>query len=362
MAAGSKLYRILAPFALLYGLGAMIRNLLFDWQILPSVEYPVPVISVGNLAVGGTGKTPHTEYLIRLLQGEYKVAVLSRGYKRQSNGFVLAGETSTARVIGDEAYQLRRKFPRALIAVDSSRRRGIDKLLALPEDKRPDIILLDDAFQHRWITPSLSIVLTDYNRLFYKDMLMPAGFLREPAVGRHRADALVVTKCPDNLHPIDFRIIEDEIGLLPHQHLFFTGIVYGAITPVFPAQAARQLSACAEVLALAGIAAPDLFIREAEKRFTKVTALVFPDHCNFDRHDIQKIQDVFSRMTTPDKFMLVTEKDAARLQNNSLVPDSWKEVLYYLPVSVAFCTETALSFDDWVKNHIITFHRSKVLH
>lgn len=172
-----RLHRRLAPFSFLYGIGVGLRNMLFDWNVLPSEHFPIPVICIGNLSVGGTGKTPHTEYLIRLLKTKYRVAVLSRGYKRRSSGFVLATATTSARDLGDEPYQMKHKFPDVQVAVDTDRRRGIRNLLRLPEEERPEIILLDDAFQHRYVSPSFSIVLTDVHRLFYEDRLLPVGLL-----------------------------------------------------------------------------------------------------------------------------------------------------------------------------------------
>ena len=173
----------LTPISFLYEIGVRFRNKLFDWEILKSKQFAVPVICVGNLAVGGTGKTPHTEYLIRLLKSKYRIAVLSRGYKRKTSGFVLADAASTSRQIGDEPYQIKQKFPDIIVAVDASRRHGIEQLLALPESARPELILLDDAYQHRYVQPSFSVVLTDFNRLYYEDTLLPTGRLREPAPG-----------------------------------------------------------------------------------------------------------------------------------------------------------------------------------
>jgi tetraacyldisaccharide 4'-kinase len=359
-------YPLILP-ALVYGLVVGVRNLLFNWGILPSEEYQVPVISVGNLSIGGTGKTPHTEYLIKLLKQKYRIAVLSRGYKRRSKGFLLAGDAETALTIGDEPYQMKRKFPDVLIAVDGNRRRGIENLLGLPERLRPEVILLDDAFQHRYVSPSFSILLTDYHRLFYKDQLLPVGFLREPKSHMHRANLVIVTKCEEDLRPIDFRVIESEMKLQPYQHIYYTRILYGKAQPVFAvhtghAIAGNFLNADNEVLLLAGVASPALFVREAEKRFTKVVPMLFADHHTFDKQDIRKIKEAFDRLDSPDKFILVTEKDAARLLHNPFVPDEWKRLLYYLPISIDFCTETALSFDACIHNHIITFQRNNIFH
>lgn len=355
---------LLAPLSFLYGLGVRVRNILFNWGMLPSEEFPVPVISVGNLAVGGTGKTPHVEYLIRLLKDKYKIAVLSRGYKRKTKDFVLADDKSSYLTIGDEPFQIKRKFPDILVAVDSNRRRGIRNLLQLPEEERPEIILLDDAFQHRYVTPSLSIVLTDYNRLYYRDMLLPAGRLREPSSGIHRADVVVVTKCIKNLKPIDYRIIADEMKLLAYQQLYFTHITYGQLEPLYPASISFHekfsIKKDDEILLLTGIASPESFIREVEKQSDKVTTMTFPDHHIFSKQDIRKINETFNRINNPDKYILVTEKDAARLLMNPLLPDEWKNVLFYLPITIDFCTEPHLLLDDLVLNHIITVQRNSI--
>jgi tetraacyldisaccharide 4'-kinase len=363
-----RLYPLLAPLSVLYGLAVGIRNLLFDCGILPSEEYMIPVISVGNLSAGGTGKTPHVEHIVGLLSERYKVAVLSRGYKRKTKNFILAGDNDNARTIGDEPYQIKRKYPGVLVAVDTSRRRGIGNLLALPESRRPEVVLLDDAFQHRYVRPSLSVVITDYNRLFHKDRLMPYGRLREPRRSVKRAGIVIVSKCDDGIRPIDFRIIENEMGLLPYQSLYFTRIVYGVVTPVFPVHSnsegggANIFNAGSDVLLLSGIASPSLFIKEAVKRFGKVTAMTFPDHHAFDKQDIRRIKETLNRMDSPDKFILVTEKDAARMLHNPLIPDKWKKIIYYLPIRIEFCKEMHLPFDDYVRNHITTFRRNNIFH
>ncbi|SEF64950.1 MULTISPECIES: tetraacyldisaccharide 4'-kinase [Parabacteroides] len=360
-----KLNHLLSPFAFLYGLGVRLRNQLFSWGLLPSEQYPIPVICVGNLSAGGTGKTPHTEYLVQLLSNQYKVAVLSRGYKRKTSGYILARPESTSAEIGDEPYQIKTKFPNILVAVDSNRRRGIQNLLALPEVGRPNVIILDDAFQHRYISPSLSIVLTDYNRLYYYDKLLPVGRLREPITSIRRADVVIVTKCNEGLKPIEFRIIEEDMKLMAHQWLFFTGIHYADIKPVFPSEAMPKTKDSIqkedEILLLAGIASPVHFIKEAEKYSDKVTALTFADHHSFRKKDIKRIKAAFDKMTSAGKFILVTEKDAARLQNNPHLPEEWKKVLYCLPITIDFCTNKQDVFNEMIKKHIITVQRNSIL-
>ena len=358
-----KLYKWLSPFSLIYGLGVRLRNKLFDWDILRSKSYDIPILSVGNITVGGTGKTPHIEYLIRLLASSYRIAILSRGYKRKTRGFVLATHSSTAREIGDEPFQMKNKFPDILVAVDANRRRGIQNLLSLPEKDRPEVILLDDAYQHRYVHPSLSIVLSDYHRLFYNDKLMPTGHLREPISNINRTDIVVVTKCDEDMKPIDFRVIEENMKLRAHQLLFFTSIVYGEVKPVFPSEARflnhKNIGKEDDILLISGIAVPTPFIREAEKYSNKVLPVVFPDHHTFSKSDFKKLDVIFEKMTSPGKLILVTEKDAARLKNSPLVPESWKKYLYYLPIVIRFYNEQ--SFNETIKKHIITFPKNNIL-
>lgn len=221
----------LLPISWLYGFVVCIRNRLFKWGILKSEEFDIPVICIGNITVGGTGKTPHTEYLVKLLKDKYRIAVLSRGYGRKTKGFILAGSDSTSRQIGDEPLQIKQKFPEVLVAVDAKRTRGIHNLMALEDP--PEVILLDDAFQHRYVKPSYSIVLTNYNRPAYLDKLLPAGRLRESFGHIYKASMIVVTKCPDDLKPIDYRLITHEINPYPYQSLFFTRFTYKQLVPVF---------------------------------------------------------------------------------------------------------------------------------
>ena len=255
-----KFNKLLTPFSFLYGIGVRFRNQLFDWKVLRTERYDLPIICVGNLTVGGTGKTPHTEYIIRLIKDRYRVAVLSRGYKRKTSGFLLADQRSTSKDIGDEPYQMKRKFPDILVAVDADRRRGIRNLLALPENKRPEVIVLDDAFQHRYVAPTLNILLTDCHRLYTQDKLLPAGRLREPMDGARRADVIIVTKCESCIQPIDFRIIEEDIHLSAYQELYFSRILYGELEPVFSGKAPKRtlkgLASTTEVLLVSGIASP----------------------------------------------------------------------------------------------------------
>lgn len=353
-----------APFSFLYGIGVRLRNQLFDWGILPSEQYSVPVICIGNLCAGGAGKTPHIEYLMGLLQGQFRTAVLSRGYKRKTKGFVLATQKSTSDDIGDEAFQTKKKFPQALVAVDANRCEGIRLLLALPEKERPDVILLDDAFQHRYVKPSLVVLLSDYHRMFYEDKLLPVGLLREPKTAIRRADIVIVTKCDRRMKPIDFRVMTSNLHLQANQLPFFTTIQYKDLKPVFANNpkclSKGNIKKNNEVLLFSGIASPEYFIEEVKSWSDKVTVVRFRDHHPFDKKDMVKLDSIFSKMKSADKFIVVTEKDAARLVNNPFVPKGWKNSLYYLPIEVAFASKGA--FDKAIIRHVTEFKKNCIIY
>lgn len=337
-----QIYPLLYPLSWLYGLGVWMRNKLFDWGILPTERYPLPVICVGNLTVGGTGKTPHTEYLISYLSQYYRVAVVSRGYKRKTKGFLLATAKSTCEEIGDEPFQMKRKFPSIQLAVDSNRQRAIRTLLAQPEDERPEVILLDDAFQHRYVSPSLSILLIDFNRRVSRDALLPVGRLRESASAYSRANIFIITKCPrDVLHPKDYEAIRSEIEPTYYQRLFFTSIVYGKLTQVFETASAQtyplsSISKEHQIVLVSGIANPAPFIAEIERRAGKVTVMNFPDHYLFKDKDIEQIKNEFDKLDSLKKMIVVTEKDAVRLMDNQAIKEEWKPYFYYLPITIDF--------------------------
>ena len=217
-----KINEWLLPLSWLYGLGVRLRNFCFDVGLLKSHSFDIPVISVGNITVGGTGKTPHVEYLVSLLRKHASVAVLSRGYKRKSHGFIIADSSATARLIGDEPMQMKKKFGDITVAVDRDRVNGIRRLTDGKTVKDIDVVLLDDAFQHRYVKPGINILLVDYHRLIIYDKLLPAGRLREPLNGKNRADIVIVTKCPKDLKPMEFRVITKAMNLFPYQHLYFT--------------------------------------------------------------------------------------------------------------------------------------------
>ncbi len=332
------LHYVLLPLSWLYGMVTGVRNWLFDHNVLPQEECDVPVITVGNLTVGGTGKTPHVEYILGMLAMEYNMAVLSRGYKRKTKGFIIANSNSTPDSIGDEPLQMYQKFGmRAKIAVCESRRKGIMELLRLFPDLQ--LIVLDDGFQHRYVKPKVSVLLMDYNRPVYDDHLLPLGRLRENARQTNRADMVVVTKCPDDLSPLQYRLVSKKLDLMPYQKLYFSNYSYGALLPVFPDDKPYhvQLSSLTErdsVMLLTGVANPRGFVRHFRNYPFKVKVCHYPDHHSFTRDDIRKIEAEFKALTGERKIILTTEKDAVRLAFNPYFPSALKPLTYFLPIAV----------------------------
>ena len=353
---------ILFPIALLYGIVTGIRNWLFDQEILSSTSFNIPTISVGNLSVGGTGKTPHTELILSILQSEWKTAVLSRGYKRKTKGFLLADTKSTSQTIGDEPFQIFLKFPDVTVAVDEKRVHGVRILM----DRIPDLqaVVLDDAFQHRYIQPGLSILLTDYAHLYSQDMVLPAGRLREWKSGSKRANIIVVTKCPEDMKPIDMRVFETELKPENNQLLFFSCFKYNEIIPVFPQSDFEEWTfqkikeTNAEILLVAGIVSPKPILEKLEKYTTKVNTLFFEDHHAFQIKDFNSINKQFDSISTADKIILVTEKDAARLVTNTNFPDALKSRTFALPIRVEILHNQETLFIQKIKNYVIENSRN----
>ena len=381
---------LLLPFSGLYGIAVWIRNILFNAEILPSKSYDMPVISVGNITVGGTGKTPHTEYLIRALSKEYQVAVLSRGYKRKSKGYVLADSNSDLADLGDEPLQMKRKFPNLIVAVDENRRRGIEELMSPKMQPFIDVILLDDAYQHRYVNPSISILLIDYNRLIREDYLLPVGNLREPAGQMKRAQIVIVSKCPTDLTPMDVRILGTKIDVLPYQSLYFTTMNYGPIeklTPTAEMPAAIESSdvfidteAMATelpiigklqsfeqikeqripVLLLTGIATPMSLESHVRLFAPEVKAMHFPDHHEFSKRDARKISQEYEKIKVAGGIILTTEKDATRIRNNpfmqALAPN-----MYYPTLEIHFLDGQGRTFEQKITDYVRINKRNRKL-
>ncbi|WP_395045913.1 tetraacyldisaccharide 4'-kinase [Flavobacterium sp.] len=329
------LRKILFPFAILYDFITSIRNFLFDFGILKSYSFPIPVIAVGNLSVGGTGKTPQIEYLTRLLSHQYQIATLSRGYKRKSEGFVLANETSNAEILGDEPFQFYKKFPNIQVAVDANRKNGIEQLLS--SSNKPDIILLDDAFQHRKVKAGFYILLTAYNDLFINDFMLPTGNLRESRSGAKRATIIIVTKCPRDISEAEQTQIKERIGV--DKTIFFTFIDYD--DKIYSNNKTLNVNDVKTVdkLLVAGIAKPESFFAYLQSENDE--CLVYPDHHHFSEKDIIDIKE-----KAKNKIIITTEKDFVRL-SEKLKNDN----LFYLPIKSSF-VNNGDDFDKKIINYV----------
>lgn len=360
-----KIHSSLLPLSFLYGMGVRFRNMLFDTGILESRSFPIPVISVGNITVGGAGKTPHVEYLIRLLCETKRVSVLSRGYKRRTKGYLLASSSSTSLELGDEPYQMYLKYGRQVhVAVSANRCEGIERLCSDPETKDTDVILLDDAFQHRYVKPGVNILLVDYHRLIVYDKLLPAGRLREPKDGKRRADIVIVTKCPPDLRPMDFRVITKALNLYPYQKLFFTMIEYGDLIPLFSnsrSLALSEITSDYEVLVLSGIASPQHLLCDIQKHTENVIPMTFRDHHLFTPKDIARINNTFDSLSSK-RIIITTEKDAARLVGLDGLSDDVRNHIYALPIKTTFLLEQQEQFDEFILSYVLKNSKDSILH
>ncbi len=328
---------------------------MFDFGILHEKEFDIPIISIGNITIGGTGKTPHTEYLVSML-GELgmQVAVVSRGYKRKTKGYVLASRKSTAVEIGDEPFQIKKKFPDTIVAVDAKRNRAVQKLLGGQE--APQVFVLDDAYQHRFIAPGLSILLIDYNRLIYNDYLLPIGRLREPASERSRADILIVTKCPLTMQPIEMRIIDKRLNCSPSQRLYFSSFNYGTIYNVFDSTKHYSTESLkkqeAQILIVTGVASPEPLYGYILKKIGRYETIRFSDHHSFTKENWNRISKKYAAIKNKKKLILVTEKDAARIYSDKNVPNLLKEHIYTIPLHVKFLCNGEEPFKNQIINYV----------
>lgn len=352
------------PFSWLYGLGVGVRNYLFDAEILKSKSYSIPVISVGNITVGGAGKTPHVEYLIDLLRDEMQVAVLSRGYKRKSRGYVVADENTTMRDIGDEPFQIKQKFEGVYVAVDKDRCHGIDHLISDEDTKDVEVILLDDAFQHRYVKPGVNILLVDYHKFINYDKLLPAGRLREPQSAKVRADIVIVTKCPKNLNPIDYRVLSKAMDLKAFQQLYFTTLSYCDLKPIFNGGDTVPLNEIMgeNILLLTGIASPEHLQVDIMEytRGVKLETMAFSDHHNFTERDVERINERFAAMPSP-KRIITTEKDQVRLFYLEGLSEEVKQNIYALPIKVEFMLEGGKTFNEKIESYVRKNSRNSIL-
>lgn len=339
---------VLTPMSWLYGMGMELRNKLFDWGILKEVSFSIPVVGVGNITVGGTGKTPHVEYILECLRYKRNIAVLSRGYKRKTRGFIIASSKSTPESIGDEPLQIYEKFGgTVVVAVCESRVKGVRHLLK--EFPNLDLIVLDDSFQHRYIKPKVNIMLMDYSRPIYNDHLLPLGRMRESGNALSRADMVITTKCPSDISALDMRIVSKHLSLKPYQKLYFSSFSYGGLIPVFQEDCVTRhliehLDAEDSVILLTGVANPRPFVNHFRQYPFKKRVLHFPDHHDFSQSDLNQIHTKFNSLEGNRKIIITTEKDAVRLCHNPYFPHDLKPYVFYIPIGVRML-ETNFGFD-----------------
>jgi tetraacyldisaccharide 4'-kinase len=352
---------LLYPLSLIYGVITSIRNFLYDTGILTSEEFPFPIICVGNITVGGTGKTPHTQYIAGLLHDNYKVATLSRGYKRKTRDFRIASSEALVCEIGDEPMQIFRNYPDVLVTVDRKRVHGVNIIL----EEHPDIevIILDDAFQHRNITPGYSVLLTDYERLITRDFMLPYGNLRENKQNMRRADIILITKSPENISPIQRRIIVKEIDKSPYQNLYFTSFRYKPPVPVFEECAQNMKPETTDnissgIVLITGIANPKPLKEYLEKSFHEIIHLSFDDHHNFNEKDIDTIVSAFDDLKSESRYLFTTEKDAVRLREFTNIAEPLRSAFFYIPIGIFFLNEDKEEFDNLIIDYVRKNHRN----
>ncbi|MDE6548176.1 MAG: tetraacyldisaccharide 4'-kinase [Muribaculaceae bacterium] len=339
---------VLTPFSWLYGFGVYVRNKLFDWGILKEVSFDIPVVGVGNITVGGTGKTPHVEYILECLRYKRNIAVLSRGYKRKTRGFIVASAKSTPDSIGDEPLQIYEKFGGTVkVAVCESRVKGVRELIR--QFPKLDLIVLDDSFQHRYIKPKVNIMLMDYSRPVYSDDILPLGRMRESSHAKYRADMVITTKCPADVSALDMRLVSKHLELLPYQKLYFSTFVYGGLIPVFPDDCTdrvllNDISEEDSVILLTGVANPRPFVNHFRSFPFKKKVLHFPDHHDFKKSDLHEILNKFKALSGQRKFIITTEKDAVRISHNPYFPVEIRPYIFYIPIGVRML-ETNFGYD-----------------
>ena len=345
-----KLIRLLLfPISILYGLGVALRNLFFDLGLFKSTKFNIPVLIIGNITLGGSGKSPMTEYLVKLLKNDYAMAVLSRGYGRKTTGFKLVETDSTAAEVGDEPMQFKQHFPALTVAVCENRVAGMHQLVP-----NHDVVILDDAYQHRWLQPSLSILLLEYSSLQKVDFLVPTGNLREPRSATKRADILVITKAPQNISVLEKTKLIKQIEPQPNQKVFFSYLQYASLLNVADGSS-RQLNTLrtdTHVFLLTGIANARPLVAELERYTSHITHHQYPDHYNFSTADIEKISQEYRACEAADKLIITTEKDAQRLKNSTFAASLARTLLYVLPVETAFAEDDKIKFDQLIVNHV----------
>lgn len=355
---------LLYPLSAIYGLVVSIRNFMYDYKIFKSTEFEIPVISIGNITVGGTGKTPHTEYMVDLLSKQFIVTTISRGYKRKTKGYQEVQVDSLSINVGDEPLQIKSKFNDIQVVVDEKRVHAIEIIQQQEASHLPDIIILDDAFQHRSVSAGINILLIDFTRPIDTDTLMPVGRLRESKWQMRRANVIIYTKCPPEISPITRRILMKDVNLRPYQNLFFTTMVYQPLTPVFHDQAIPTpllASDNVSVLLVTGIANPEHLHNYLCNFSEDITSLKFPDHHNFNTSNIQQIEQKFTAIESENKIIITTEKDSMRLKDMDLSA-SLKAHLFYVPLKIKFLHSEGKNFDEKIVTYVRENKSNRDLH
>ncbi|MEA3446816.1 MAG: tetraacyldisaccharide 4'-kinase [Bacteroidota bacterium] len=360
-------FLLLYPASVIYMIVTNIRNRMFDYEIFFSErQFSIPIISVGNITVGGTGKTPHIEYLVSLLKDNFSIATLSRGYKRKTRGFYLAKKQSTVNEIGDEPKQIKNKYPEIEVAVDEKRVRGIKKLEENSSGQL-DIILLDDAFQHRHVKPGLSVLLIDYTQPMFRDHILPFGRLRENRHEKRRANIIIITKTPHDIKPIEKRILIKNLKIFPFQNLYFTSIVQGSLTHLYGLEKFNipkeiHLSDNYSVLLLTGIANPEHLIKHVEIFSNDIHELRFADHYSYNKKDIDNILGKFNNINSENKIIVTTEKDAVRLRDVENANELKNLPVFFVPLAIRFHGKDKQEFDNQIITYVRKNKRNSNLH
>ncbi|MCF0192907.1 MAG: tetraacyldisaccharide 4'-kinase [Prevotella sp.] len=342
---------LLLPISWIYGLVIAVRNHLFDTNVLKRRSFNIPVISIGNITMCGTGKTPHTEYVLRLLKNSCKTAVLSRGYKRLTKGYVLATSKTEMKDIGDEPFQMHRKFPDATVAVCEKRCEGVERLI---EDENIEAVILDDAYQHRYIEPGLNILLVDFHRPIYRDNLLPVGMLREPASAKSCAGIIIITKCPHDISPLDIRLCTNDIRTLAFQKLFFSTMDYMPLEPLFKKELPQMTLfdlKNVNILLVTAIGSPEHIVKDLEPYGAKFKELNYRDHHQFTEKEVYEINETYSFMSSP-KIVITTEKDATRLQNLNGFSNEMRKSTYVLPIKVKIMLDQEDEFNRLILDYV----------
>jgi len=326
-----------------------VRNKFFDWGILPSARFSIPIISLGNLSSGGTGKTPHVEYLASLLGNKYKIAVLSRGYKRKTRGFLIANNKHKASQVGDEPLQICLKFPEIIVAVHENRSKGIKEIMK----RHPEVnlIILDDAFQHRYVKPGLNILLTEYYKPFFRNYILPCGDLREPKSGVKRAHALIITKTPDVFSPLDRRFFLRNLSKYGLKNVFFSRIEYGDWIPL-NWQCQPSEKSFKTIILCTGIANTTSIEEYLKRRCDELLIKRFPDHYQFSVADLMDLKKQFRDIFGKSKAIIITEKDAMRLQEKKLMDELKDLPIFYIPIKIVFQNGDQINFEKLITSYL----------